>query len=193
MRPLDEIYLPLAMKLSPSLPVCLLALAFALTASAGNLDAPVGRPVTVGSEILRGYIAATNATIDNPDPEQAQRAMDHIYDEHVQERTASDAFTLGWNFGGWQSLWVGFSTGKAYAGGTKSAGERKQAAIRRADGFYRDFRELCRKLEITDDQMKQLVAGIYDPAHDNALWEAAVKSGSYQGSYPVRKSPAAEQ
>ncbi len=140
------------------------------------------------SEVARGYAAALTAATENADPDDLDKAINKVFDKNQQDRTDTDGFKLGMNFGEWRCLWrMLSSTGRAV-----KSGEIRSVSMD-ANVSYKGFRNFSAKLGITDAQAKELFGSDYNPDSDGVAWNAALKTGSFKGTFPVGTAAAVHQ
>ena len=174
------------MKLFFSLPAWLVAFAFAFTASAGNLDAPATKPVTVRSEIARGYSAALSAAASSESSDKDLDAFLAVSTRNEQAQTDTDAFLLGLCYGEWKTFWSTLNRGAAFIGTGADRTDNSDLIAQFAAGAHQGFRDRAKKLGLTDDQLKEAFGSSYDPAQDEPAFDKALKTRQFKGSMPKR-------
>lgn len=152
-----------------------------LPPSKADLDAPAERPVTVRSEIRRGYSAATNAAVATASPAQLDKAWSAIIHRNVQNRTETAGFRLGLSYGIWKSQWRDLSYGTAFERIGSAKLDQTELTILTADMHYAEFKSYSRKLGTSDAQLRELFYK-YDPATEDAAWKAAFKSKRFRNT-----------
>ncbi len=174
------------MRLRPLVLACGFVFLLAVSARAGALDAPSEKKVTVKDEIQRGYSAALKVENFGAGPQAFEEAIRILEDKNEQQRTDSEGFKLGMAFAAWQFNWQLLSSGLAFVPVGK--GEKLDAAqltASMANLWYHTFQGSSTNLGVTADDLKELFgAHGYEPARDNATWEAAAQSKQYKGTMP---------
>lgn len=142
---------------------------------AADLDAPVEKPVTLGSEIDRGHAAAVHLAPLARTPLDYEKLISNVSSQNTQNRTSTDGFLLGLHFGAWQNYWITLDCG--------AARDQVTLAALLGNASYQGFKALSARCELTKEQMVKLW-GIYgyQPDRDDAAWEAAVLSKKFKGS-----------
>ena len=169
--------------------VLLLACVLVASARAGDLDAPGAKPVTLRSEVERGRAAVERAVEETAlDRDKTHTFGDKIKDllaTNQQARTDSEGFQLGLHFAAWQAFWQLLSWGQATDNSTVAGHVDLAPDIAATSGqvHFLYFRQGCQRNDLTPAQLQELFAGDhYDPARDDAAWQAAVKATAFKGT-----------
>jgi len=126
-----------------------------------DLESSGQKKVTVKSEIQRGDEAAFSAaqSADTIDLLAQMDAIDRVFAINKQKNADSPGFLLGANFGAWSALSMHLEL-------LKNMHVRNyDLAHKFAINYFQQFRDLQRKMKITDDQLMETI-GFKQPLMD---------------------------
>ena len=142
---------------------------------AGDLNAPGAKPVTVQTEIERGYEAAEHCEYAAGFP-RYERELMAVEASNKERNTDSPGFLLGFNLGAWLKIWLMVS------GGYYKGNDFKGAVVL-AGSHYDRFKQEQRVLDLTEQQVLQCSVVSYRGHEDDEKWAAITESRRFVGSH----------
>ncbi len=139
-----------------------------------DLESSGQKKVTVKSEIQRGHEAAFSAAqaSDTMDLLSQMNAFDRVFAINKQKNTDSPGFLLGADFGAWSALSMSLQLlkGKSYV----RPGDY-DLAHKLARDYFIKFRQLQRKMKISDEQLMETIGFKQPLMNDIHKWEYQTK------------------
>jgi hypothetical protein len=130
----------------------LAACLFASTSSAADLNAPLVDRPTLGSEIKRGWDAASDCYLHNLEALADGQCISDASSAAQQQRSNYKPFELGLYFGEWQAEDLAAISAQSLSNNVIAQQEAPEHA-REAGAAYTVFRHLQAELGITDAQL----------------------------------------
>ena len=142
-------------------------------ARGSDLEGPGGKTITVRSEIQRGEAALSRLKFGfDDDLSRCTDLVEKLVYDNIQQNTDSLGFMLGLRFAAWRKLWRLLDSGLL-------KGDRADAAMAQANGFYGQFLRSADALKLTPEQLRGVV-GSYQGTDENSRWEKLVTDAQFK-------------
>jgi hypothetical protein len=155
----------------------ILPVVIALSARAGDLNAPMKKQITVRSEIERG-LAAVAALHDPEIPLYYHRTLTAIISASQQKNEDTKGFVFGANYAAWHKLWSALSEQRF------SDPFEARVAATHADICYTIALQMQKELGLTEAEVREVCAEYFN-ADETKRFQAILKSKQFENSYSL--------
>ncbi|MGI9114045.1 MAG: hypothetical protein DLM52_12025 [Chthoniobacterales bacterium] len=153
------------------------AFLIALSAHAGELNAPMKKEITVRSEIQRG-LAAVAALREPEIPLYYHRAVTAIVADNQQRNEDTKGFVFGANYAAWHKLWSALST-RSFSDPFEA-----RVAATHADICYTVALEMQKELGLSETDVRDVCADYFN-TDEAKRFQAILQSKQFENSYSL--------